>query len=619
MRGRAIHFPPAAFGKIWRGSPGLGHYLFAFVLVIRVIALARLSSSSLLLPGEGDMHFYDDWARRIARGTFTDHLAFYGLPGYAYVLAFLYRILGYSPFVPGLLQACLDAGTAVLLYKISLRLFSPPAKTKLGVAGIVGVLSAVGWAFFIPAQAYSIILMPTACLVFVFWFLVWEIVKTENAPSALGCLAYGILIGVTATAVATVLFLTPLVLVALFVKLEAGNKPASRVLAIALLCCGLGAGTAPCWMHNVFVARDPVFLSAHSGINFWLGNNPEATGYPHFPGLHAGQTQMLRDSIQLAEGAAGRTLRRSEVSAYWSTRARAYISGNLGSWTELMARKIANFWNAFEYDDLGVIENLRQQGVIFSGLRFGLVAILAIPGLFLSLSGFAKSRWIIAAILLHLAAVIPTFITERYRLAAVPGLLIFAAFGLVYLWESVAQKNYWRCTIYGTILFAAGLFITIPRHDPGLWATIAYNSGRLALESNDLSRAEQNLERAYAYVPANSEVNFALGNLRFAQGNHERAKFFYHAALGLEPNHLGALRNLGVIALGEGEWTIANEFFRAALKADPLDARTHYLLARSYLEAGDLNQASSEIRRALELKANQPEFAELSDLIESRR
>ena len=175
MSERALFFRPHILGRVWRGSPNLGHYLFAFVLIIRVIALARLSSSSLLLPGEGDMHFYDDWARRIARETFTDHQAFYGLPGYAYLLALLYKIFGYSPFVPGLLQAGLDAGTALLLYRISLRLFQPAEKTKLNLGRIVGLGAALGWAFFIPAQAYSIILMPTAWQVFVFWFLMYAL------------------------------------------------------------------------------------------------------------------------------------------------------------------------------------------------------------------------------------------------------------------------------------------------------------------------------------------------------------------------------------------------------------------------------------------------------------
>jgi Flp pilus assembly protein TadD len=226
---------------------------------------------------------------------------------------------------------------------------------------------------------------------------------------------------------------------------------------------------------------------------------------------------------------------------------------------------------------------------------------------------------LLAAILLHLLAVIPIFITERYRLAIVPGLLIFAAFGLVACWQAVAGMQYRRCASYFAILLLACIFVTIPRTDPALWATVAYNSGRLALEANDLARAENNLERAYAYVPRNPEVNFALGNLRLAQGDAERARAFYHATLELEASHKGALRNLGVLALEKKEWNAAAEFFRAAIQSDPRDAKTHFLLARALLEAGDLVQASLEIQRALELKPDQKEFVELAEIIRSRR
>ena len=155
-----------------------------------------------------------------------------------------------------------------------------------------GILAAAGWAFFVPAQAYSVILMPTAWFVFVFWFLVWQIVRTERAPSPLRCLVYGALIGITATGIATILFIVPLVLAALLLRPRSDTATRSlwiaRGAAVALLFLGIGAGTAPCWIHNCFVARDPVFLSAHSGINFWLGNNPDATGYPHFPRIARG-------------------------------------------------------------------------------------------------------------------------------------------------------------------------------------------------------------------------------------------------------------------------------------------------------------------------------------------
>src|SRR5205807_1391513 len=170
----------------------------------RIIALTRLSSSPLLLPGSGDMHFYDEWARQILHGRLTDGFAFYGLPGYAYLLAFLYKLFGLSPFVPGFLQACLDAGTATLLYKISLRIFRDSNEVAAARARAIGILAALAWAFFVPAQVYAAILMPTAWAVFIFWFVVWQIIKTECAPSLLRCLAYGALVGLAATGVATI-------------------------------------------------------------------------------------------------------------------------------------------------------------------------------------------------------------------------------------------------------------------------------------------------------------------------------------------------------------------------------------------------------------------------------
>ncbi len=611
-----------SLGRAFRGSPRLGHYVFVCVFFIRLIALARLTSSPFLLPSSGDMHFYDDWARQILHGRFTDHFAFYGLPLYAYLLAFLYKIFGFSPFVPGFLQACLDAGTATLLYKIATRAFRADGETSGPHANAVGVLAAAGWAFFVPAQAYSVILMPTAWLVFVFWFLVWQIIKAEHAFNLARCLVYGALIGITATGIATILFLVPLVLAALLLKprLDTATRSpwVAKGAAVALLFLGIGAGTAPCWIHNLAVARDPVFLSAHSGINFWLGNNPEATGYPHFPGLHAGQAAMLKDSIDLAEAAAGRSLKRSEVSDYWSAKARAYISTNFGAWLKLMCRKVGNFWNAFEYDDVSVITNLRQQRILFPGLHFGIVAALALPGFLLSFRAFPASRWVAAAILLHLAAVLPVFVTERYRLAAAPGLLLFAAFGLGALWQNCSSGNYRSVAAYLGLLLAAAVLVTLPRKDPSLWAMEAYNSGRQALESNNLPLAELQLQRAHSYVPDNAETNFALGNLRLAQGNTTGAKSFYRAALEADGKHKGALNNLGVLALEERRWEMAIKFFQASIQSDPADAKAHYLLARAELENGDPTTALSEIQIALRLQPEQPEFRALFDAIRAR-
>src|SRR4051794_13560249 len=111
---------------IWNRQRTLsGVYIFVAVMLLRVIVLARMTNSPFLLPAHGDMHFYNDWALRILRGEWTDHLAFYGLPLYPYLLAGIYKIFGYNPFMPALLQAGLDGATAAIIYQLAIRIFEP--------------------------------------------------------------------------------------------------------------------------------------------------------------------------------------------------------------------------------------------------------------------------------------------------------------------------------------------------------------------------------------------------------------------------------------------------------------------------------------------------------------
>ena len=591
---------------------GTVHYLFVFVLLLRLIVLARLTFSPFLLPTGGDMHFYDEWAKRILQGHFTDGHAFYGLPLYAYLLALIYKIAGYGPFVPGVLQAVFDAGTAVLIYKLGHRVF---------VTRLFPMVGALGWAFFIPAQAYTAILMPTSLFVFVFWLVVWRVVRSDFKPSVRECLVLGLLIGFVAMGVATILFLLPLVLAALLIKqadrTKTGNQKREVLVGAAVLLAGVTIGAAPCWLHNYFIARDPVLLSAHSGINFWIGNNPEANGYPRFPpGLRAGQQAMLEDSITQAEATAGHPLKRSEVSAYWSTNAKSYIGHHPLEWLKLIALKVCNFWSAFQYDDLSIITVLREEGVIFPGLSFGVIAALALPGIFLAWRRAPNSRWIVGSILLLMAALLTVFITERYRLAAVPGLLLFAGFGCWAFWKNIAARRLASAQLYIALLLGSTIFVAWPKRDPALWALDAYNSGRQALESNNLLQAEKKLALAYSYVPENAETNFALGNLYLARHENSRAKSFYAVTLRLDPSHAGAYNNLGLLALKEDQSALAADLFSLALQRGSHSAKNYYLLAEAHFKSGQIEEACSEIGEAIKMSPAQPEFRKLRDQIE---
>jgi thioredoxin-like negative regulator of GroEL len=590
------------------------HYVFAAVLLVRLFVLGRLAGSAFLLPTRGDMHFYDDWAQKVVGGQLTDHHAFYGLPGYAYLLAGLYKLCGYGPYVPELLQALLDAGTALLLYKISVALAPQPNGRRGQIAGL---MAAAAWAFCVPAQTYDAVLMPTAWFIFVFWFILWRIIKSESAPDWWEALLLGLLVGLTATAIATILFLIPLLVCAIGLKPAIPARSHFRIIGCALVLLGIAIGTSPCWLHNYFIARDRVFLSAHSGINFWIGNNPDANGYPRFPpGLRAGQAAMLQDSIDVAESVAGHPLKRGEVSQYWSAKARDYIADHPLAWLRLLGLKLRNFWSAFQYDDLSIITNMREQGVTFPGIYFGLLAALALPAMILTWNTARLGRWITGAIFLQMLALLPVFTTERYRLPIVPGLAVFAAFGLVMLFSNLAAGNVRPVLSYAMLVMVSTLFVSWPQRGLSLWALDAYNSGWQALESGNLSLAERKLELARAYVPDNAETNFALGNLKLAQNDTSAASSLYLMTLRLDPRHRGAINNLGVLALENGRPEMAEQRFREALAIDGRNPKTHFLLAKTLIAKGQNGNARAEIDRALALKPDQPEFKELREQIE---
>ena len=546
-------------------------WVFGFALAVRLLVLSRFGDSAYFLPTSEDMKFYAEWGKRIAAGQWTDHRAFYGLPGYPFLLGGIFALVGFDPFTVGFLQILSEAAIAALLFQIAAWAFPGPR------ARVIGGLAALGWTFYQPAQALSVVLMPTTWAVLLFWGVFCWSVRTESRSHWRPWLGMGLLTGVVATMVATVFFILPIPIAAAARNLR---RPGAILAAVACLLGGVVAGTSPCWLHNYFVAGEPVLLSAHSGLNFWIGNNPAANGYPKMPpGMRASQEGMLKDSIRLAETAAGRPLQRAEVSRYWSAKAGAYIHEHPREWRALMLTKLRNLWNAAQYDDLSIITPFRDEGIVTPGLRFGWVAVFAIPGFLFAWRRHPRSRWIAAAVCLHMAALLPVFVTERYRLAAVPGLLLLAACGLSELQEALACRRWREVGLRLAAGAAAFCLVTLPQESPSLWSLDTYNSGLKALETGDMARAREKLERALAYTPESAEVHTALGNYWFHANDFPRAKGCYVHALQIDPATVVALNNLALLEIMEGHFAQAKGLLKATLKIEPQNPKALQLIA----------------------------------------
>ena len=140
------------------------------------------------------------------------------------------------------------------------------------------------------------------------------------------------------------------------------------------------------------------------------------------------------------------------------------------------------------------------------------------------------------------------------------------------------------------------------------------------------STSQRNFETAYAYVPDNSEINFALGNLWLEKSNRAidphtrendrvRARDFYIRTLQFKPRHASALNNLGVLAMEDKRWDLSEKFLLGSIDAEPDDAKTYYLLARVRFESGKADAAKAPLKKALELRPAQKEFLELREKI----
>lgn len=483
---------------------------FCLTLALRLLALARLFDSPYGLPVTSDMKFYADWGRRIAAGQWTDGHAFYAQPLYAYFLGGIFALAGYQPFWVGLIQTFVDAATALLIFQIASHVFAHHTpRTRLWIAS----LAAAGWAFYVPAAAYCGLMIPTPFVTASWWFMVWWILRRSASARGIEWLGVACLIGVAALISAATLFSVMLLLATLLLQ--------RRPQFVFAVMAGVIIGTAPAWMHNVITARDPVFISAHSGVNFWIGNHPGAIGYPKVPAeLPSDQRALLEESIRVAERVAGRVLPRSAVSQYWSGRTWDYIAAHPFDWLKLLSMKLKNFWNAFAYDDLSSITPLRDARVILPGLHFGILAALGIPGAIFAFQ-IPKARWIIAAIGLQMIALLPVFINERYRLPAAPGLLLLSAFFVTKLFALVLNPKLPALLGAACLLFLSTVFISLPPHDPTLLSVDDFKAGRRQLLANDFAHSEMRLRRAAAVVVPAGKVD-ALVAKAFLEAAREK-------------------------------------------------------------------------------------------------
>jgi tetratricopeptide (TPR) repeat protein len=368
--------------------------------------------------------------------------------------------------------------------------------------------------------------------------------------------------------------------------------------------------TLPATARNWMVARDLVWVSANGGINFYLGNNPRAEETIEIrPG------RRWERLVETPHREAGLT-RASDRSRYFYREAWRFIRTQPAAYAALLARKTAQFFAGLEIRRNEDPYQLRRESELIRfllwragpfGFPFGIVSPLAVIG---ALVLWPRRRELLTVYLFaagYAIAVIAFFVTARYRLPAVPALLILAAGAVDWFLTH-------RHTPGVGFRFAGGLALlavllnanpAVPRID-----TDAEYARLLAIaeyERGNSAKAVKAQDQAIRGNPDAAELHFDQGLYRTAAGDTAGAITAYQKAIVLDPTYGEPRVNLGNLLVAAGDFAGAVRLYFEAAIVDPDLVPAQIAVANAMRHSGQIDSALAHYDRALALD---PESAE---------
>jgi tetratricopeptide (TPR) repeat protein len=413
-------------------------------------------------------------------------------------------------------------------------------------------------------------------------------------------------------------------------------------------CLGAGLILSPVVLRNRLVAGEWTLTASSFGLNFFFGNNKDATGLyaPLRRGRGSAEFEQI-DSTRLAEQATGRKLTMEEVSHYWTTRTVAEIREDPGRWLRLMGRKWLLVWNVSEVGDAEDQYTYSDWSsllrVLNGGLHFGILCPLAALGVCLTWRQ-RERLWLLYVMGLAYAASVAMFlVSSRYRFPLVPLLALFAAAGVLCLRAAVREKR-WKAIgagVVGAVVVAAvcgramvpeslmratthyNLAVQLAEQPATTPLAIVHYAEAARLRPDfsaahaalgDLlartGRTEEGIgemAQALQIRPDYAEAHNNLGNALAQSGRIPEAIWHYEQALRIEPDFVEAHNGLGNALAQSGRIPEAVRHYEQALRITPDRADLHYNLGIALADLGKLGEAAGQFEQALRLKPDQAE------------
>ena len=542
-----------------------------------------------------DSSYYFNWARDIAAGDILGgSRVFMKWPLYGFFLAGLFRIFGESIALVYALQFMLGALTGVLVYFIGKVMFN----RAVGFIAALFYLSYGLFLYYEGALIYTSLSLFLNCLLFLYFFYI------SRGHGRAGLFWAGIFSGLCALAQANIILFAPLA--AVWALWQRRSTFAASLYAMLLFFAGLSVVLGITACRNYIVEKDAVLVTGHLGINFYLGNNAEATGLFYNPEYIApDQEGMSKDARIIAELNSGRRLKTSEVSNFWLSKSFAFIKSDPRAFIRLVLKKITYLFVPFEANHdteyYLIKDKVRALRFVSTDLRY--ILPFFIVGAFLGLKQFKKNALIYFVLAALSASIVAFFVCTRYRIMLVPFMAVLAALAVNSIWEAIVKKKYPAAALLCVaVIFVYALLNysgkAYPRANNYVRYRGAIQMASFYEEENDRAAALWELKQAALLNPGGRLLLLSLGNSYYDSGDYAAAEDNFRKAVRLFPLYTDAYYNLGLMYNRQGRFNEASEALEELARLDPSDAAAYFELGRAYEFRGKPQQAAKEFELA---------------------
>jgi tetratricopeptide (TPR) repeat protein len=528
------------------------------VAFLQIRALPNVTSDGL---------FYEETAQRIVDGSYLrDSTAFNFSPLYVFFLAAVFKTFGHGINAVRVVQMVIGVGSCALIFLVGRRLFNRT------VALIALALAAL----YVPFIHFEVQLLSISLAVFLMLASLQLLLLADARSTTVLLLPAGLCLGLATLGSPTLLILT--LPAALWLGFPGWQARLDRVgVARAALFAGsVLLGILPATLWNYRATGQFVLVSSQGGINFYIGNNSEAPGFFVVPpGMEDSLSGInVTGAKHVAEAEAHRALTAGEVSSHWFRKGLRFIVAEPLAAGRLFFRKCFLFANRYE-----VPLDLDQEAfkdyfplLRWSVISFGIVSLLGWTGAVICLRQFRKQALPLLMLGVYALAVVAFFVSDRYRLPAVPLLILFSAFTVDWAWQRQRQKQAVPLLIAGVgVALAAFAIVYAPAGLQGARASLSFNLATGYLKQDDFASARGQLEKCVQQDPDWLEARYKLALADHHLGDDARALSEVDVVIARAPGNADAHALRGGILLAKGLAITARRELETSLSLVPGD------------------------------------------------